>query len=234
MNRIYLFPLIIFAVFVSLACPGNNAGNNDDDYERIVPPVPDEVDESAVEEEPEWLLEELKRQVEEKENEPFVMFNYLNQLERANKIDEAMEFARELGKIEVANPFRAVTYLKFARMVLDKVPLDVSNREELVEEAIDGLNTALLLEPSNIPVHEAMGRLMLEKGEYDKALEHLSIALTVLEIGYNLRIEMAKIYIERNMPSKAKAHLEAAKPLAQEADDTDALREINALLSQVG
>jgi Flp pilus assembly protein TadD len=85
-------------------------------------------------------------------------------------------------------------------------------------------------EPESIPAHLALGRLALEAGDYDKALHHLSIAQSVMEIGYELRTSIAKIYIDRDEPDRARVQLGEALALAEKAEDTGAIQSINALL----
>jgi thioredoxin-like negative regulator of GroEL len=94
------------------------------------------------------------------------------------------------------------------------------------------MKIGLQKDPSSVPSHLALGRLALESGDDQTALHELSIAITATEIGYELRMRMAEIYISQNDKEKARAHLNVAKTLAQEANDRTALRRINALLRQ--
>jgi tetratricopeptide (TPR) repeat protein len=233
MRNLIVLSIIFASLLVLAGCPAKKAEEKENDYERVLPPTPDVTEESGFEERPQENIDDLRNAVEADPGDVFARFDLLNALERSDMTDEALGQARALGALEEGNPFRAVAYLKLARLVLDKMPADAPNRAELVQEAIDGLGTALVLEPSNIPAHEALGRLALEKGDNDSALNHLAIALSVTEIGYELRIRMAQIYIDQGDKEKARAHLEAAKPLAEEAQDNEAVREIERLMSQI-
>ena len=237
MKRNLIFLFIFSLCYAAIGCNDKQEQTPEPEFERVIPP---EADAPAGGQGASEFMEEpedapgFTEYVEETPDDIFIMFDRLNSLHREGRIEEALETARELGAVEENNPFRAVAYLKLARIILDDLPADSGNRAELVEEGIEGLLIAISLEPANIPAHEAFGKLSFEAGDNDTALHHLAIALTVKEIGYELRIRMAEVYIEREDFDKAQAHLEAAKPLAEEAEDNDAVRQINGLMSEIG
>jgi len=202
--------------------------------QRVLPPSVD-VPESP-EENPALLadINALQISVQTEPDDVFVRFQYLTALDRAGRYDEALDQARTLGAVQENNPYRAAAYLNFAHIVLDKISPDDPRRPELVSEAIQDIQVALADEPGSVPSHLALGRLALGVGDKDSALHQLAITLAASEIGYQLRMRMAEIYIERGDFAKARAHLEAAKPLAQAANDRQAVRQINRLLSQTG
>jgi len=230
MKRFALF-LVLVACVAAFAC-GRAEESPEPAFERIAPPAADIPSEPS--RDPSHLpdLEALQLSIQAEPENVFVRFEYLAALDRLDMVDEAFEQARRLAAIEEDNPLRGLAYLNLAKMVLDDIPGDAPNRSELVEEAVGGLWIALGFEPESIPAHLALGRLSLEAGDYDTALHHLSIALSVTEIGYELRIRMAEIYIEREDNDKARAHLEAARRLAEEAEDRNAMRRIDRLLSR--
>ncbi len=232
MSRILYLSIFVVAIFAMIGCNGADDQDTGPEFHRVLPPV-DEIPSGDSAEPPDQPdLDTLHQAVLDSPEDALSRFIYMNALDRAGRTDEALEQARQLGEMVERNPFRAVAYLNLARMVLDDVPEDAPNRSELVAEAIEGLNVTLELEPANIPAHKTLGILALETEDYDTALHHLAIALSVVEIGYELRIRMAEIYIEREDFEKAQAHLEAAKPLAEEEEDREAVRRIDSLMSR--
>jgi tetratricopeptide (TPR) repeat protein len=223
--------MIVPAVASSCGCGGEK--ETEPEYERLIPPATDVPSEPA--QNPSLLpdLDALQLSVAMEPENAFVRFEYLSALDQLGKTQEAIEEARALAAIEEDNPFRAVAYLNLAEMVLNDLPADAANRSELVKEGMDALWKGLGEEPGSVPMHLALGRLALEDKDYDRALHHLAIALAATEIGYELRIRMAEIYIEREDYGKARAHLEAARELAEEAQDREAVRKINGLMSQL-
>lgn len=224
----YLIPIpLLFAI--ALSCTGNQAGSPGPEYRQIVPEVEDEnptppADLVTVD------IERVREQVAANPDDPDARFTYLVSLVGAGIYTEALDQARILGSMGGTNPYRSIAWLNFAQIILNDIAPDDPDRSELVQEAIDGLWIALGWEPESIPAHLALGRLALEAGDDDKALHHLSIVLSVTEIGYELRTEIAKIYKERNENDRARVQLEEALPLAEEAEDRDAVRTINDLL----
>ncbi len=178
-------------------------------------------------------MEMLENAYKSDPDDPGTVFMWMNALRRAGRINEALDQARILAELEENNPFKSVARLNFADMVLDDIPMDEPGRDELVVEAMDGLWIALGWEPESVPAHKALGRLALEAGDNDKALHHLAIALAVTEIGYELRADMAEIYIGKEDYEKARAHLEIARELADEADNTQAQRRIGTLMRKL-
>jgi tetratricopeptide (TPR) repeat protein len=225
---------LIFAVVMPLwSCSNETVDADVPEFERIIPePGGDDLplDPNRAGSD----LDNLRRDVDEHPDDPNVRFAFLVALKLAEMYAEALEQARILGEMEGVNPLKGIAYLNFADIVLHNVPLDAPDRADLVSEAMDGLWIALGWEPESIPAHNALGRLALEAGDYDKAVHHLSIVLTVTEIGYELRTSLAEIFIEREDIDKARAHLVEALLLAEEAEDDDAVRKINGLLRGLG
>ena len=225
-----LILMLIAGLFILAAC-GSNDEIDEPEYEQVIPPtdMPELEDaEYSVD------LDPLRAAVAQNPDDRDARFTYMIALRRSGQTMDALEQARNLGEVSSDNDYISLAWLEFAQMVLDDIPADEADRAALVQEAIDGMWIALGYEPSSIPGHLALGRLALEAGDDDKALHHLSIALTVTEIGYELRMKMAELYIEREDFEHARAHLDAAESLADEADDRNALREIRRLKSQLG
>ena len=200
--------------------------------ERVLPPssdMPESPEQGSV---PLVDLTILETSVQAAPEDTSLRFTYLTALDRAGKHDEALAQARALGGIQQHNPYQGAAYLTFARIVLDDIPKNDPTRPDLLKEAIDHINVALQTEPGSVPDQIALGRLALETGDKDTALHHLAIAATATEIGYKLRIQMAEIYIEKKDFEKARAHLEMAKPLAQQAGDKAAVSRIDDLMSR--
>jgi tetratricopeptide (TPR) repeat protein len=224
-----LILMLALGVIAIPACGGREE-SNEPEYEQVLPPtdMPEvEGGEYTVD------LDALRAAVDENPDDRDARFAYMIALRRSGEIMDALDQARILGEVSADNDYISIARLEFAQMVLDDVPADYPDRAALVQEAIDGMWIGLGYEPASIPGHLALGRLALEAGDYDRALHHLSIALTVMEIGYELRMKMAEIYIEREDYEHARAHLDAAESLAEEADDRNALREIHRLQSQL-
>ncbi len=179
-------------------------------------------------------LAPLERAVLDDPDSPDARFIYMTGLQRSGDIPAALEQARALIAMEGNHPFKGVAYLNFAYMVLDDLVPDDPSRNELLREAYDGLWIALGIEPESIPAHTAFGRVAIELGEDDSAAHHLSIALSVTEIGYLLRLELGRIFIDKSDTEKARVHLETAYALASEADDRDAMRNIETLIGSIG
>jgi len=178
-------------------------------------------------------LDILKKAVESEPDIPHARFVYMTGLERSGQYKEALEQCRILGDMDSDNPYKSVAYLNFGTIILDDVPKDDPDRAALVQEAIDYLWIGLGMEPESIPAHRVIGLLALESGDKDRALHHLAIALSSTEIGYEARISMAEIYIERGDNVKAREHLEVALELAVEAEDHSAETRIKGLLRQI-
>lgn len=226
-----LVSLLIACIFAFSACGGREEEPEEVEYELVLPPT----DMPEVEGDGEYSvdLEPLREAVEEDPLDKDARFTWMLALRRSGQTMDALEQARTLAEMDDENPYITVAWLNFAQMVLDEIPVDHSEKNRLVEEAMDGMWTALGYEPGSVPGHRALGRLALEAGDYDKALHHLSIALSVTEIGYELRMRMAEIYIEREDFEKAGAHLDAAESLAEEAEDSEALRKIRRMRSNI-
>lgn len=227
--RVFSFILIVAAILSIVSCSSESSEPDSPDFERIIPETGDENSQPDPGL-PEPDLDYFIGQVNANPDDPGIRFAYLTSLVNAEDFPEALEQARILGGMGGENPFRSIAYLNFAQIVLDNIPEDDPGRVELVIEAMDGLWIALGWEPESIPAHKALGRLALESGDDEKALHHLSIVLSVTEIGYELRTSMAEIYIERGEPDRARVHLEEALILAEEAEETGAVRSINRML----
>ena len=224
---------IIIALTALLFLPScRHPQTNQPKSELMIPPSQDVPEKPA--ENPSLLadLESLQSSVQAAPEDSAIRFRYVTALNRAGEYDEALQQVRELVAIPGDNLFMSVAYLNFAEIVLDKIPADAPNHAQLLNEAIEGMKVGLQKDPSSVPSHLALGRLALKSGDDQTALHELSIALAATEIGYELRMRMAEIYISRNDREKARAHLDVAKPLAQEAGDRAALRRINTLLRQ--
>jgi len=222
----YRFLLIItvgILLFMTAGCNPDDDENAEPDYRLAVPPAEVTMPEEDSDPAPPPDLTGFEAALEADPDDTSARFSYMTGLMRSGRIDESLEQARILAVAEGDNPFRSIASLNFANMVLDEVPDDDPEREDLLSEAMDLMWTALGWEPESIPGHLAYGRLALETGDNEKALHHLSIALTVMEIGYELRINMAEIFIEREDFEKAGAHLEVAGELAEEAEDSEAM-----------
>ncbi|MCX6646896.1 MAG: hypothetical protein NTY09_11185 [bacterium] len=232
-NLIWVFLIIssLVSLAVMLSCNNRPVESTEPEYQRVIPesagqPTTAPPDLAA--------LDSLKSQVETNPDDPDMRFAYLVSLVEAKMYTDALEQARTLGAMGGNNQYKGIAYLNFAQIVLDDIPQDDPNRSGLVREAMDGLWIALGWEPESIPSHLALGRLALEAGDDDKALHHLSIALAVTEIGYQLRTRIAEIYIRRNEPDRARVHLDKALTLAEEAEDTGAVRTINGMIRGLG
>jgi tetratricopeptide (TPR) repeat protein len=223
--------LINIALIVLLFLPAcKHPEENQPGSEQIIPPSQDVPEKPA--ENPSLLadIESLQTSVQAAPEDASVRFQYVTALNRGGRYEDALQQVRELVAISGDNPFLGVAYLNFAGIVLDKIPADAPDRPALVNEAVEGMKIAVQKDPSSVPSHLALGRLALESGDDDTALHELSIALAATEIGYELRIRMAEIYIARRDREKARSHLDVARTLAQEAGDRAALRRINGLL----
>ncbi len=225
---------LIFAVVMPLwSCSNDTVDADVPEFERIIPePSGDDPPLDPNRAGPD--LDTLRRDVDEHPDDPNVRYAFLVALGLAEMYAEALEQARILGAMDGDNPLKGIAYLNFADIVLNNIPLDAPDRADLVSEAMDGLWIALGWEPESIPAHNALGRLALEAGDNDKVVHHLSIVLTVTEIGYELRTSLAEIFIEREDIEKARAHLDEALLLAEQAEDEDAVRKINGLLRGLG
>jgi len=231
MPRMILIAAVLSLLVSMPACDGGAQETDEPSYERVLPPMAD-LPPSVVEGERQAVdIEPFRAAVDENPDDPGARLIYLSELRRAGEPMEAIEQARIIAGIEGDVLYKSVAYQNIAEIVLDELPSDYPGREELVREAMDGLWIALGYEPESVPAHLALGRLALEAGDDDKALHHLSIALTVTEIGYELRMRMAEICIRRGDGEKARAHLEVARRLAEEAEDRRALRMIRRMLS---
>jgi len=230
-NLIFL-PVLAIAVVLTAGCPREQSASKPL-FQRVLPPSPDssQTGEEAVV--PEQDLIAMQSSVQADPENLFLRFDLLVALDHAGRYNEALDQARAIGAVQTDNPLLSVAYLNFATIVLDKIPADDPDRPALLTEAIEGMNKALQDDPGSVPGQIAMGRLALETGDNDSALHHLSIALAATEIGYKLRMKMAQIYIEKQDYAKARAHLDAAKVLAQEANDRAAVRQIGRLMGQL-
>jgi tetratricopeptide (TPR) repeat protein len=232
-NLIWIFLLIssLVSLAVILSCSNKPVESTEPEYQRVVPETAGQPSTAP----PDLAgLDSLKLQIEANPDDPDMRFLYLVSLVDAKMYTDALEQARTLGAMGGDNQYKGIAWMNFAQIVLDDIPQDDPNRSGLVRKAMDGLWIALGWEPESIPAHLALGRLALEAGDDDKALHHLSIALAVTEIGYQLRARIAEIYIRRNEPDRARVHLEKALTLANEAEDSDAVRTINGLIRGLG
>ncbi len=223
-----LLTLIILASVIS--CERERDEGDEIEFERVIAPASDVPEFQETNEPPTVDLAPLLDAVQANPDDPDARLRYLSGLRIAGNTREALEQARILADMEGAELYKSVAWLNFAEIVLDEIPEDAPDRNDLLQEAMDGMWIALGWEPESIPAHRVMGRLALETGDEDRALHHLAIALSAVEIGYELRVRMAKIYIERDDFEKARAHLEAALDLAEQAEDSRAVREINRLM----
>ena len=224
-----LFSLFLLSVsIISARC-----GEGKTPVQRVVPPA--QVGPESLVESSSFMpdIDSLQASVQTEPENTLYRFQLLTALDRAGRYQEAIEEARQLGTMEKNNPYRSAALLNFASIVLDKLPQDAPDRPALLSEAKKGMEIALEEDPSSVPAHIVFGRVCLETGDHDLALHHLAIALAVTEIGYQLRIRMAEIYIQKGDLPKARAHLEKAKLLAQEAHDREALRKIASLLRRL-
>jgi tetratricopeptide (TPR) repeat protein len=176
-------------------------------------------------------LATFQSSVQASPDDVFLRFDYMSALKDAEKYDEALDQARTLGALE-KNPLRGPAYLNFAQIVLEKIPADDPRRPELIKEATTYIKIAVDEEPGSIPAHITLGKLALESGDPDTAIHNLSIALAAVEIGYELRMQLAEAYINKGEGAKARPILEMAKSLASDAKDKKAVRKINGLMSK--
>jgi hypothetical protein len=231
-NLIWIFPAIssLVTLAVMLSCSSKPAGSAEPEYQRVIPESAGQPTTAP----PDLAgLDSLKSQVEANPDDPDMRFAYLVSLTEAKMYPDALEQARTLGAMGGNNQYKGIAFMNFAEIVLDDIPQDDPNRAALVQEAMDGLWISLGWEPESIPAHLALGRLALEAGDDDKALHHLAIALAVIEIGYKLRTRIAEIYVIHNEPDRARVQLEKALSLAEEAQDNDAVRTINGMISDL-
>ncbi len=226
--------ILVALVLGSLSCKPRASESGAPKFERVVPKaegVPSDTS-GGSEQAPAVDLAPLKAAVDASPDDPTARFGYMVGLRRAGRFVDALDQARILAKMKGDNPFVSVAHLNFSEIVLDDLPQGTELQSGLVKEAMDGLWIALGWEPESVPAHLALGRLALLAKDDNKALHHLSIALTVTEIGYQLRTDMAEIYLKRGDKGKARAHLEVARDLAEKAKDAPALRRIRALLRE--
>lgn len=227
----YLVTAMILTGLLITGCGGDKT-DRAAEFSRLRPEDVESIEEGPVPEVIAPDLDEMRENVENNPDNPTYRFEYMTALYGNGRVEEALEQAYALAEIKNENPFLGVAYLNIAEMVLD-LPRDTPEREEQIREAMDGLWVSLGMEPSSIPMHRLYGELALEVGGNEKAIHHLSIALTVVEIGYKLRTRLAGIYIERDETQKAAAHLDAAYDLAVEADDEQYVRRIHQLRESI-
>ncbi len=233
MYRFLPIMAVLCMLFTSIGCDPGTDENGEPEYQLAVPPAEVEMPDENADPPPPPDLTEFEAALEADPDDIHARFAYMTGLQRSGRINEGLEQARILLAVEGDDTYRSVASLNFARMVLEDVTEDDAGRTELITEAMDLMWIALGWEPESVPGHLAYGRLALEAGDDDKALHHLAIALSVTEIGYELRIKMAELYIERDDMDKANVHLEVAQELAEEADDNAALSVIHELNSEL-
>ena len=229
--KIFAWLLIFFLPLATLMCRGEEKSAGPE-IKRVLLEDTETVKNTPAETPPAPDIDAYKLSVETESENVLYRFQYMTALDQAGKTDDAIDQAYKLAAIEKDNPFRGVAYLNIANWVL-KLPADAPDREKKIRDAIDGLWIALGMEPSSIPAHLALGKLALEIGDNDKALHHLSIALSATEIGYQLRVRMAEIYIEKKEYDKAREHLEVAKELAEKNNDREYTEKINNLMKKL-
>ncbi|MFH1675631.1 MAG: hypothetical protein ABIC40_01315 [bacterium] len=229
--RIFACLLILLLPLMTLACHGEKK-NPEPEIKRILPEDYETVQNTPPETPNAPDIEAYKLSVETEPENVLYRFQYMTALDQVDKTAEAIDQAYKLAAIEKDNPFRGVAYLNIADWVL-KLPADAPDRDKKIKDAMDGLWIALGMDPSSIPAHLALGKLALEIGDNDKALHHLSIALSATEIGYPLRAGMAEIYIGKKEYDKAREHLEVAKKLAEKENDREYINKINDLMRKI-
>jgi tetratricopeptide (TPR) repeat protein len=226
--------ILLFLALLSTGCPGRGQQSQEPEYEKIIPPMDEgfNVESESASVVPVDIAPYEQAVNADPEN-PDARFSYMVELRTAGMIKEALEQAKILADMEGENPYKSIAEINIAEMVLDDLPSDDPDRPALVQDAMDRLWIALGYEPESVPAHLMLGRLALEAGDNEKALHHLAIALTGTEIGYELRMKMAEIYISEGETDKAREHLEVAKGLAEEAGDNQAVSEINRMLGNL-
>lgn len=234
MKRIFITLFIVLTAVMALSCAGKVEEDTEPEYELIIPPMTEEFDVDAANADVVPVdLAPCEDAIATDPENPDLRFAYMVELRTAGMTVEAMEQAKILVEMEGENPYSSIAYLNYAEMVLDELPSDAPGRSEMMEEAMAGMWVALGWEPESVPAHLTLGRLALEAGDKEKALHHLSITLTAIEIGYELRIRMAEIYIVQGEIENAREHLEVARHLAEDAENNDAVRVIDGMLDGI-
>ncbi|HEX9744478.1 MAG TPA: tetratricopeptide repeat protein [bacterium] len=218
---------------LTIGCAGNENTSSEPDVERILAPESEEQIDPVEDPVSAFGLEELRDHLEQDPTDLNARFSYLVGLDSAEEYMLALEQAEIIGGIEEDNPYRAVAWMNYANIVNDHPGSLVGDRDTLVNMAIEGLNICLDLEPSNIPAHIELGKLLRDNGDSESALHHFAIALAGGEIGYEIRTWMAKQYISQGDFFKARSHLEKALALAEAEGDPESAAEINSLLSEL-
>jgi protein O-mannosyl-transferase len=101
-----------------------------------------------------------------------------HRLERQNKFTEALQVYR----------LSAAECPPYARTTIHENIAGILIREQLYEEAIDELNTAIRINPASSIAYNALGSVMLSVGKDDKAVEYFRRAVELEPINVPARI----------------------------------------------
>jgi len=216
-----VYAILVILLATALSCSGKEIVEETVEFERVIPAaegVPEgDTAEGLYTPDPAEYEAALQGNMEDMD----LRFGYMIALRRSGRIDEALEQVRIVVNAEGDNQLRVPASLNFAEMVLDEMDTDDPDRDALLHEGIDMMYVALGYEMESVASHKMMGRLLLETGQEEAALHFLSIALTVTEIGYELRMRMAEIYEGMGEYDRAWLHLQAAMSIAEEAGLTE-------------
>jgi len=96
--------------------------------------------------------------------------------------------------------------------------------------ALEYAEKANSLAPNQPVIMDTLAMLLADKGDYKRAVELQSKALELQPANANLRLNLAKIYINSGDKARAKSELEA---LAKLGDGSRSQPEVNALLKSL-
>ncbi len=116
---------------------------------------------------------------------------------------------REYGKALELNPKNAWVHRRLGFLLY--------NAKGRLDEGMSHLRTALALDPRDPRTHHDLGMALLHRGEFDSAIEHLSIAVQGMPEGFDVQYSPVRMRFSLGWALLAQGRPQEAKPYLSQA-----------------